>query len=72
MTVGNCVLLRNVSEYGSTGKLRSHWEGIICVVIEKTNNIPLLIIKSENGICSTIEKIHQNNIIPCNLLTSKP
>ena len=37
--VGDRVLLRNNSERGGTGKLRSHWEHIIYIVTKKADNI---------------------------------
>ena len=47
VTAGDRVLLRNFSERGGTGKLRSHWEDTIYAVIEKIDKLPFFIEKIE-------------------------
>ena len=42
LNVGDRVLVRNFSERGGTGNLRSHWENEIHVVVRKKDeNIPV-------------------------------
>ena len=48
LNVGDQVLLRNNSERGGTGKLRSHWEDTIYIVTKKADNIPVYDIKPEH------------------------
>ena len=66
--VGDQVLLRNNSEQGGSGKLRSRWEDIIYIVTKKADNIPVYDIKPEH--CNNVKtkRLHQNIIMPCNLL----
>ena len=66
------VLLRNVSETGGTGKLRSYWEKEIYVVVSCDPELPIYKIKSENG-NKLVKTVHRNLLLKCNnyLLTMK-
>ena len=66
------VLLRNVSETGGTGKLRSYWEKEIYVVVSCDPELPIYKIKSENG-NKLVKTVHKNLLLKCNnyLLTMK-
>lgn len=66
--VGDKVLLRNLSERGGTGKLRSHWEDTVYIVTKKAENIPVFDIKPVDGSNSKSKRVHRNIIMPCNQL----
>ena len=66
--VGDRVLLRNLSERGGTGKLRSHWEDTVYVVTKKAENIPVFDIKPLNGKNTKSKRVHRNIIMPCSQL----
>ena len=66
--IGDRVLLRNLSERDGTGKLRSHWEDTVHVVMKKTENIPVLDIKPLDGKNTKSIRVHRNIIMPCNQL----
>lgn len=46
---GDRVLVRNLSERGGTGKLRSHWQAGVHVVLRKVEDLPVYVIRRENG-----------------------
>ena len=66
--IGDRVLVRNLSERGGTGKLRSYWENEIHVVTKKKDeNIPVYGVKPENG--KGKERILLRNLLlPCDHL----
>ena len=68
LNVGDQVLLRNNSERGGTGKLRSHWEDTIYIVTKKADNIPVYDIKPEHCNDVKVERVHRNIIMPWNSL----
>ena len=70
IVVGDYVLLRNRSERGGTGKLRSHWEDVVYKVIEKDSNLPVYTIQSLDG-KKPPKRVHRNNIMCCNYLPFK-
>ena len=66
--VGDRVLVRNKSERGGTGKLRSYWEGNVHVVVRKKDeNIPVYVVTAENG-TGKERTLHRNLLLPCDHL----
>ena len=61
------VLLRNVSERGGTGKLRSYWEKYIYIVVSCNPELPIYKIKPENG-NKPVETVHRNLLLKFNEL----
>uniref|UniRef100_A0A7M5XJ10 Integrase catalytic domain-containing protein n=1 Tax=Clytia hemisphaerica TaxID=252671 RepID=A0A7M5XJ10_9CNID len=57
---GDHVLIRNLSERGGTGKLRSFYEDETYVVVSKTENLPVYMLKQLEG--TKIKKLHRNHI----------
>ena len=55
-------------QLGGTSKLRSHWEDIVHIVTKKADNIPVYDIKPEHCNNMKTKWVHQNIIMPCNLL----
>ena len=68
LEVGDRVLVRNQSERGGTGKLRSYWEENVHVVVSKKDDrIPVYVVKAENG--TGKERVrHRNLLLPCDHL----
>ncbi|KAI3354598.1 hypothetical protein L3Q82_019102, partial [Scortum barcoo] len=65
---GNRVLLRNLKERGGPGKLRSHWEDAVYVVMSQKNpDMPVYEIKPENG--GKSRTVHRNLLLPCDSFT---
>ncbi len=63
----NRVLLRNLSERGGPGKLRSHWEDCVYMVISrKSPDGPVYEIRPEKGGQSRV--VHRNLLLPCDSL----
>ena len=64
---GSRVLLRNLTERGGPGKLRSHWEDAVYVVVsQKSPDIPVFEIKPERG--GRSRTVHRNLLLPCDSL----
>lgn len=62
------MLIRNLSERGGTGKLRSHWEKDVYTVVEKKNDsIPVYTVVKENG-KGVKRTVHRNLLMPCDHL----
>lgn len=64
---GSRVLVRNFSERGGPGKLRSYWEEKVHVVVQKKPDTPVYVIKPERGPGKT-RVIHRNLLLPCDYL----
>ena len=70
LRIGDRVLVRNMSERGGTGKLRSYWEqDIHVVVMKKYDNIPVYTVKPEKG--GKERTLHRNLLLPCDYLPSE-
>ena len=65
LRIGDHVLLRNLSERGGTGKLKSYWEQEVYTIKEKRPNVPVYLIESSNGKTKTV---HRNLILKCDFL----
>ena len=71
LNIGDRVLVRNLSERGGTGKLRSYWENDIHVVIRKKDeNIPVYTVKAEND-KGKERVLHINLLLSCEHLPLK-
>ena len=65
---GDRVLIRNLTPRGGPGKLRSHWEQQIHVVIRRKNpESPVYDVEPENGNGRT-RTLHRNMLLPCDHL----
>ena len=68
LQIGDRVLVRNLSERGGPGKLRSHWEDSIYIVVDqKRPDSPVYEVKPEAGNGPTWT-LHRNLLFLCNTL----
>lgn len=65
---GDRVLVRNLSERGGPGKLRSHWEDQVYVVVNRKGTSPVYEIKPEGQRHGKHRVMHRNQLLPCNFL----
>ena len=65
--IGDYVLLRNLSDKGGTGKLRSYWQDVVYEVVDKDPNLPVFTIRSLDG-KKAPKRVHRNNIMSHNFL----
>ena len=66
LEIGTRVLVRNLTERGGTGKLRSFWEEKIYKIIDqKDNNGLVYSIQEEGNERSRIRVLHRNHLLAC-------
>ena len=66
---GDRVLIRNMSERGGTGKMRSFWEEKVHVVVENINNENITYkVKPERDTDGRTRVLHRNMLLPCDNL----
>ena len=63
---GDRVLIRNLSERGGTGKMRSFWEDKVHVIIENLNSENITYkVQPENDLNGKIRTLHRNMLLSC-------
>jgi transposase InsO family protein len=65
---GDRVLVRNLTERGGPGKLRSYWENQIYQVVEQKGELPIFVVKPEGGAKGRSRVLHRNLLLPCDFL----
>ena len=63
------MLVRNLSERGGPGKLRSHWEQEIHIIVEQKGDLPVYEVTPE-GWKGKSRTLHRNLLLPCDFLQS--
>ena len=66
---GSRVLIRNLSERGGPGKIRSYWEQQVHQIIDHKGNTGVVYaVRPENNPNGIVRIIHRNHLLPCNSL----
>ena len=66
---GDQVLVRNLTERGGPGKLRSHWEQEVHLIVEQKGDLPVYEVTPE-GRKGKSRILHSNLLLPCDFLQS--
>ena len=66
---GDRVLVRNLSERGGPGKLRSHWEQEVHLIVQQKGDLPVYEVTPE-GRKGRSRILHRNLLLPCDFLQS--
>ena len=66
---GDQVLVCNLSERGGPGKLRSHWEQEVLIIMEKRGDLAVYEVTPE-GRRGKSRMLHRNLLLPCDFLQS--
>ena len=65
------MLVRNLSERGGPGKIRSYWEQVAYTVVKRPRKSPVYIVKKENG-QGTERVLRRNLLLQCDFLPVYP
>lgn len=68
---GDRVLIKNCSQRGGPGKLRSYWEDDVYLVIRQMGG-PVFQLRSEAHPRRRLRVVHRNMLLPCDLLPEEP
>ena len=68
---GDRVLVRNLSKRGGPGKLRSHWEQKVHIIVEQKGGLPVYEVTPE-GQGGKSRILHRNLLLPCDFLPVDP